>query len=97
MNYLSSDPDYIFYPYDEFKNKIQLGDYIKYQKPNGDINYGGIIVKIDNLDNKNKLMIYYKGFFYNKIFKCKYLRNKIYLKKHVTHNQKLKKIFISYL
>jgi hypothetical protein len=51
------DPDYIYYPYDEFKNNIQLGDYIKYQKPDGTFNYGGIVVKIEHLDDKKK--IYY--------------------------------------
>jgi hypothetical protein len=78
---------------DELDN-IKIGGYIKYVTFNGELKWGGKLIKKLKLGNLNYLLISNSS---NNLFKICFEKNYIFYKKHTTSADKMREIFISHL
>ena len=88
--------DYEFiYNIKEF-NKIKIGGYIRYFNLNEEFRWGGILLKkkYDKEKDRHLMVIGNTEF---KRFVLSFEKNYIFYKNHKTANDKLRKIFLSYL
>lgn len=74
--------------------KILVGGYIRYINLDGDLKFGGILIRKDNIKKISKTMLVLKNS-KGKIWKVSYKRNYIFYKKHTTINDKFRDLFIS--
>ena len=84
------------YEYVTIKNlsNIKLGGYIRCVNMNEELKWGGILIKINNLNYKENLEFLIKNIS-NKIWKISYYNYYIFYKKQVTKNDILKKILLN--
>ena len=82
-----------YYYIDNDVDKLKKGGYIKYINLNNDLNYGGILINIDNLNNLSKMKLILKNNYTNKIYKINFLNNYIFYKSHKTQNDNFRKLF----
>ena len=77
-------------------NKIKLGGYIRYINFNGELKWGGFLIKKDiNISNNFNIMTIANS--HKQYIKVSFQNNHIFYKPHTTSTDKLKDIFISYL
>ena len=74
--------------------KIKLGGYIRCVNMNEELKWGGILIKINNLNNKENLEFVLKNT-NNKVWSISYYNYYIFYKKQVTRNDVLKKLFLN--
>ena len=75
-------------------SKIKLGGYIRYVNMNEELKWGGILIKINNFNNKENLEFVLKNI-NNKIWKISYFNYYIFYKKQVTRNDLIKKFILN--
>ena len=82
-----------YYYIDNDIDKLKKGGYIKYINLNNKLNYGGILINIENLNNISEMNLVIKNNYTNKIFKINFLNNYIFYKSHKTQNDNFRKLF----
>lgn len=87
--------DYIWIENLEDYDEIKLGGYIRYVNLNGELKWGGILVK--KIIKKNGIHIMSLINSANEIFNLSYEKNYIFYKKRTSRNDKIRELFISYL
>ena len=86
--------DYIYIDYNDLISKVKYGGYIRYVNLNGELRWGGVLLKINNLESSDaKLLLMNTS---KKIWEIKFSKNYVFYKKHTTYNDKLRELFISY-
>lgn len=75
-------------------SKIKLGGYIRCLTLDEELKWGGILIKINNLNDKENLEFVLKNTT-NKTWKISYYNYYIFYKKQVTRNDMLKKILLN--
>ena len=75
-------------------SKIKLGGYIRCVNMNEELKWGGILIKINNLNDKENLEFVLKNT-NNNIWTISYYNYYIFYKKQVTRNDVLKKLFLN--
>ena len=75
-------------------SKIKLGGYIRCVNMNEELKWGGILIKINNLNNKENLEFVLKNT-NNNIWTISYYNYYIFYKKQVTRNDVLKKLLLN--
>lgn len=75
-------------------DNIKLGGYIRYVNINNELKWGGILVKKQIDINGQHIMLVRVN---RNIFKVSYEKNYIFYKAHVSSNDKMRELFISYL
>jgi hypothetical protein len=79
----------------DIKN-ILIGGYIRYINLEGELKYGGILIKKKDEDKISKTIFILKNT-NKKVWKVSYKKNYIFYKKHTTINDKFRDLFISSL
>jgi hypothetical protein len=74
--------------------KIKLGGYIRCLTIDEELKWGGILIKINNLNNKDELEFVLKNT-NNKSWKISYYSYYVFYKKQVTRNDMLKKFLLN--
>jgi hypothetical protein len=73
---------------------ILIGGYIRYINLEGELKYGGILIKKNNEKKISKTIFVLKNT-NGKVWKVSYKKNYIFYKKHTTVNDKFRDLFIS--
>jgi hypothetical protein len=87
--------EYTFVDYDDFLLNVRKGGYIRYVNLNGELRWGGILIKVDNLETRDPLLNLMNT--NKRIWQVKFSKNYIFYKKHKTYNDRLRDIFLSYI
>lgn len=77
---------------DDNINDLILGGYIRYINKSGELKFGGILLKVINFPEMNKMKLLIKNR-YN-IYNINYIKNYVFYKKHTRKNDKFRDIFI---
>jgi hypothetical protein len=86
--------EYIYIDYNDLLSQVKLGGYIRYINLDGELRWGGVLIKIDNIESRDaKLLLMNTS---RKFWEIKFSKNYIFYKKHTTYNDKLRELFISY-
>ena len=86
--------EYIYIDYNDLLSKVQIGGYIRYINLNGELRWGGILIKIEDIESRDtKLLLMNTS---RKFWEIKFSKNYVFYKKHTTYNDKLRELFISY-
>ena len=93
IKYKKELEDYKFINGIDIKNILE-GGYIRYVNLDGELRYGGILIKKKNNDKINKTIFILKNT-NGKVWKVSYKKNYIFYKKHTTINDKFRDLFIS--
>ena len=103
--FLKNDYDYITFLKNKYRydledyiyidtniNNMILGGYIKYITLNEELKWGGILIKIDNINKLTKMKLILKN--NNKLWNIKFKNFYIFYKKNVSKNDKFRDLFI---
>jgi len=86
--------EYIHIDYNDLLSQVEIGGYIRYVNLNGELRWGGILIKIDDIETRDaKLLLMNTS---RKFWQIKFSKNYVFYKKHTTYNDKLRELFISY-
>lgn len=86
--------EYIYIDYNDLLSKVQIGGYIRYINLDGELRWGGILIKIEDIESRDtKLLLMNTS---RKFWEIKFSKNYVFYKKHTTYNDKLRELFISY-
>ena len=86
--------EYIHIDYNDLLSKVQIGGYIRYINLDGELRWGGILIKIEDIESRDtKLLLMNTS---RKFWEIKFSKNYVFYKKHTTYNDKLRELFISY-
>lgn len=86
--------EYIHIDYNDLLSQVELGGYIRYVNLNGELRWGGVLIKIDDIESRDaKLLLMNTS---RKFWQIKFSKNYVFYKKHTTYNDKLRELFISY-
>lgn len=86
--------EYIYIDYNDLLSKVELGGYIRYVNLDGNIRWGGVLIKIDDIETRDaKLLLMNTS---RKFWQIKFSKNYVFYRKHTTYNDKLRELFISY-
>ena len=73
---------------------MKLGGYIRCINMNEELRWGGILIKINNLNDKDNLEFILKNV-NNQIWKISYYHYYIFYKKQITKNDLIKKLYLN--
>ena len=94
-NYEKELEEYTYIDYDDFLLKARKGGYIRYFDLNLNLKWGGILIKIENIETREPIL--YLMNTTKKIWKINFAKNYVFYKKHKTYNDKLRNLFLSYI
>jgi len=86
--------EYIHIDYNDLLSQVEIGGYIRYVNLDGELRWGGVLIKIDDIETRDaKLLLMNIS---KKFWQIKFSKNYVFYRKHTTYNDKLRELFISY-
>ena len=86
--------EYIHIDYHDLLSQVEIGGYIRYINLNGELRWGGVLIRIDDIETRDaKLLLMNTS---RKFWQIKFSKNYVFYRKHTTYNDKLRELFISY-
>jgi len=95
QNYEKELEEYTYIDYDDFLLKARKGGYIRYFDLNFNLKWGGILIKIENIETREPILYLMNST--KKIWKINFAKKYVFYKKHKTYNDKLRNLFLSYI
>ncbi|VVU94790.1 hypothetical protein CPAV1605_515 [seawater metagenome] len=87
--------DYNYVDYDDFLLNVRKGGYIRYVNLDKEIRWGGILIKIEDLETRDPMLTLMNTD--KRQWKIKFSKNYVFYRKHRSYNDRLREVFLSYL